>query len=126
MVSKSTSAVANPPRPSSKTNIKISRIEKSRIAEVDFNNIPFGRVFSDHVFVVDYANGEWQQAEIKPYGEMMLSPACSALHYGQSIFEGMKANLDAHTGEVLLFRPEENAKRLNRSAKRMGMPELPC
>lgn len=112
-------------KPFIKTNINITQITKSRISEVDFHNIPFGRVFSDHLLVVDYKDGAWQKPEIKPFGDMMLSPACSALHYGQSIFEGMKANLDANTGEVLLFRPEENAKRLNRSATRMGMPTLP-
>lgn len=125
MVPESISAVASLPKGSPKMSIKITQTSQSRLPKVDFNNIPFGRVFSDHVFTVDYADGKWQTPEIKPFGEMLLSPACSALHYGQSIFEGMKANLDAQTGEVLLFRPEENAKRLNKSAVRMGMPELP-
>lgn len=125
MVPESISAVASPPKPSPSMNIKISLTTQSRLSEVDFNNIPFGRVFSDHIFVVDYADGRWQTPEIKPFEAMALSPACSALHYGQSIFEGMKANLDAQTGDVLLFRPEKNAARLNSSAIRMGMPTLP-
>ncbi|MFK7904745.1 MAG: branched-chain amino acid aminotransferase [Chitinophagales bacterium] len=125
MVPESTNAVLTPPQPKETTNIKITKTTKSRLSEVDFNNIPFGRVFSDHIFIIDYKDGAWQQPEIKPFEAMSLSPACSALHYGQSIFEGMKANRDEKTGELLLFRPEENAKRLNRSATRMGMPSLP-
>lgn len=120
-----TSPNTNSTSKSTKLDIKITKTQNSKLSEVDFHNIPFGRVFSDHMFVIDYTDGAWQQPEIKPYGGMDISPACSALHYGQAIFEGMKANLDANTGDVLLFRPEENAKRLNRSAVRMGMPELP-
>lgn len=102
--------------------LKIERVEHSRISEVDFNNIPFGRIFSDHMLVCDYVDGEWQDAVIQPYQNLSLSPACSGLHYGQSIFEGMKANRDMETGEILLFRPDENAKRLYDSAQRMCMP----
>ena len=106
-------------------NINITKIEKSRISEIDFNDIPFGKCFADHMAVVDYADGAWQTPQIIPYQNMSISPACSALHYGQAIFEGMKAQIDANTGEVLFFRPEQNAKRFAESAKRIGMPILP-
>ncbi|GJM60035.1 branched-chain amino acid aminotransferase [Persicobacter diffluens] len=99
-------------------------VAESRLPQVDFNNIPFGRVYTDHMFVADYVNGEWTDLRIVEYGNMSLSPANMALHYGQSIFEGMKAFKDEE-GNVLMFRPEDNAKRLNRSAVRMCMPELP-
>jgi branched-chain amino acid aminotransferase len=86
--------------------------------------VQFGKVFADHMFVAEYTDGKWQNLSIQPYGDISLSPALSALHYGQSIFEGMKAykNLD---GEALLFRPLDNIKRLNFSAARMCMPEIP-
>lgn len=99
-------------------------VTESRISELDFNNIEFGKIFADHMLVVDYKDGEWQQPEILPYGNLALSPATSAIHYGQSVFEGMKAYKDAN-GDILLFRPLENYKRLNISAERMCMPELP-
>ena len=99
-------------------------VTESRISELDYNNIEFGKIFSDHMLVVDYKDGEWQQPQIVPYGNMSLSPATSALHYGQSIFEGMKAYKDEH-GDILLFRPMENFKRLNISAERMCMPDIP-
>lgn len=105
--------------------IRINKAKHSRLSEVDFDNLPFGRIFSDHLLVIDYVNGEWQQPQIMPYGNLQLSPATSALHYGQSIFEGMKAHRDVNSQDILLFRPECNAERLNRSARRMGMPELP-
>ncbi len=105
--------------------ITINKTDQSKISSVDFNNIPFGRVFSDHMVSIKYTEGQWQSAQILPYQEVKISPACSALHYGQSIFEGMKANLDEQTGDVLLFRPQKNAQRLNASAIRLGMPALP-
>ncbi|MER2996025.1 branched-chain amino acid aminotransferase [Pontibacter populi] len=99
-------------------------VAKSRISELDFNNIEFGKIFSDHMLVADYKNGEWQNPEIVPYGNMSLSPATSAIHYGQAIFEGMKAYRGIN-GDILLFRPYDNYKRLNISGARMCMPELP-
>lgn len=105
--------------------MEIQKTKHSKLSSVDFNNIPFGKVFSDHMFVVDYTNGQWQRPSIKPYGNLQLSPATSSLHYGQAIFEGMKANKSADGQHILLFRPEENLKRLNNSALRMAMPELP-
>ncbi len=95
-----------------------------RLAMQDFNNLEFGKAFSDHMFVVDYRNGEWQDAQILPYGDITVSPANSALHYGQAIFEGMKAYHQADGG-VALFRPLDNWARLNASAERMCMPTMP-
>ncbi|WP_345221630.1 branched-chain amino acid aminotransferase [Hymenobacter koreensis] len=104
--------------------INIQRSATSRLGELDPANIEFGKLFSDHLFVVDYINGEWQEPQILPYGEMAVSPANSALHYGQAIFEGMKAYRTAQGG-VSLFRPLDNLQRLNASAERMCMPTLP-
>ncbi|GAB3828679.1 branched-chain amino acid aminotransferase [Pontibacter rugosus] len=99
-------------------------VTESRIQELDYNNIEFGKIFSDHMFVVDYKDGAWQNPQIMPYGPMSLNPATSALHYGQAIFEGMKAYRDAN-GDILMFRPVDNLNRLNISAERMCMPALP-
>jgi branched-chain amino acid aminotransferase len=104
--------------------IKINRVKQSRISEVDFENIVFGKEFTDHMFICDYENGSWNDARIVPYADLSLSPSLSAIHYGQSIFEGMKA-YKSESGDPLLFRPEDNWARLNRSAERMCMPELP-
>ena len=106
------------------SNIKIEKTKTSKIQSVDFNNIQFGKQFSDHMFVAEYKNGEWQNLRIEPYAPISLSPACAAIHYGQSVFEGMKAYKN-DDGKVLLFRPKENAKRINVSAKRLCMPEVP-
>ncbi len=90
----------------------------------DEKNLVFGRVFTDHMFLVDFKgqNG-WQDARIVPYGPLELDPAAMVLHYGQGIFEGLKAYRRAN-GEIWLFRPRQNCERLNRSAKRMCMPEI--
>jgi len=105
-------------------SIKTTRVENSRINQVDWDNLPFGKVFSDHMLVMDYKDGAWQAAEILPFQALELHPATSAIHYGQSIFEGMKAN-KTEGGEVLIFRPELNAKRFAESCARMCMPEVP-
>lgn len=104
--------------------IKIQKIAKSRVGEFDVNNVPFGKVFSDHMFVAEYKDGKWQQGAIMPYQDVPMSLALSALHYGQAIFEGMKAYKTSN-GEINLFRPLDNFKRLNISAVRMAMPEVP-
>ena len=105
-------------------DIKITKTNHSRLHETDFANLAFGKTFSDHMFTADYADGEWKNMEIVPYGEIGLSPAISALHYGQAFFEGLKAYKHAD-GEITIFRPEKNAVRFNRSAERLCMPELP-
>lgn len=105
-------------------DIAIDRIAQSRVSEYDVNDVPFGKCFSDHMLVAEYSNGKWQNAHITPYRDMPLSYAMSALHYGQAIFEGMKA-YKTETGQVSLFRPLDNFHRLNKSAIRMAMPEVP-
>lgn len=105
-------------------SIKITKAKQSTINEVDLNNIAMGKKFTDHMFVCDYENGAWQNRRIEPLALMPTHPAAMALHYGQAIFEGMKATLGKNA-MPLLFRPDENAKRLNHSADRMGMPYFP-
>ena len=104
--------------------IEIHKTAQSRIAELDVNNIPFAKIYSDHMFVADYYQGEWRDQRIMPYQDLPISPANNTIHYGISIFEGMKGYKNA-AGEVLLFRPEKNAARLNISAERMCIPEIP-
>jgi len=107
-----------------KNKIQITKTQNTRLATLDFNNIPFGRVFTDHMFVVDYEGGEWVNPRIEPFGSFEMHPASMVLHYGQAIFEGMKVTM-GQDQTPLLFRPEKNAARLNKSADRMGMPEFP-
>lgn len=104
--------------------MKINLTESSRVADVDFNNIPFGKVCSDHMFISDYVDGEWRDSRIVPLEPLVLHPANMTLHYGQAIFEGMKASV-TKDGIPLLLRPEMHAQRLNFSARRMCMPEFP-
>lgn len=104
--------------------IAVNAANTSRINEVDFDNLAFGHNFTDHMFVCDYINGEWINPEIRPYGNLSMSPASKVFHYGQAIFEGMKAFKDEE-GKVFMFRPEENIKRFNKSADRMAIPEFP-
>ena len=99
----------------------IQEIQKSKIHSVDFDQLTFGKTFTDHMLVCYFRNGEWQTPEIKPYQPFTLDPASSVLHYGQAVFEGMKAFKDEN-GQVWLFRPNENYHRLNRSAKRYFRP----
>ena len=106
------------------TPIHIEKIKESKIKDLDFNDIPLGKTFTDHMFVCVFKNGAWQVPKIIPMGLIPTHPAAMALQYGQAIFEGMKATLDTH-GTPMLFRPEQNAKRLNFSARRLGMPEFP-
>lgn len=105
-------------------NIQIQTVEKSRVDTIDFNNIPMGTSFTDHMFICDFANGQWGIPRIQPLQLIPTHPAAMAWHYGQAIFEGMKATNDAD-GNPMLFRPDKNAARLNFSADRMGMPDFP-
>ncbi len=107
-----------------KYDIKITKTQHSRLSQVDFENIPFGRVFSDHMFVADYVDGEWTNLEIVPFERFQIHPASMVLHYGQAIFEGMKAS-KSQDGQPLFLRPEMHARRLNNSAARMCMPDVP-
>ena len=104
--------------------IRVERVQQSRLQDVDFSNLPFGKIFSDHMFVSDYRDGQWQDDRIVPFGHFTMHPASMVLHYGQAIFEGMKAS--KHTdGTPLLLRPDEHARRINASARRMMMAEYP-
>jgi branched-chain amino acid aminotransferase len=103
--------------------IEIEKTTKSRISETDFSNLEFGAVYSDHMFVTDYANGNWVQPKITPFQKVSMSPATSVLHYGQTVFEGMKA-YRAENGDVLIFRPDAHIKRLNTSCQRLCMPDV--
>jgi len=105
------------------SSITVNKASKSKIDSLDLDNIPFGKVFTDHMFIMDYKDGKWQQPIIKEFENLVLHPATSVLHYGQSIFEGMKAYKN-DAGEVYIFRPDMNAKRLNVSAERMCMPAV--
>jgi branched-chain amino acid aminotransferase len=104
--------------------IEVERVLKSRLAATDFSNLPFGMVYTDHMFLCDFRDGQWENARIMPYGYLPMSPASPAIHYGQSIFEGIKAYRSS-SGEILIFRPADNWKRMNISADRMCMPQLP-
>lgn len=105
-------------------NISVQKVATSRLSEIDFNHLPFGKICSDHMFVMDYVDGAWKQGKITPMENFSIHPANLTLHYGQSIFEGMKASV-SKDGTPLLFRLDKHIERLNASAERMCMPALP-
>ena len=105
-------------------NINITKVERSKLKDINLENIPFGKYFTDHMLEVDFEDGEWKNAEIKPYQPLLLDPSTAALHYGQAIFEGVKAYKNAD-GDAFIFRPLDNFKRFNISAERMQMPQVP-
>lgn len=105
-------------------DISIRKAERSKLQDLSLENLPFGKYFSDHMLEADYENGEWRNVEIKPYQPLLLSPSLAAIHYGQAIFEGIKAYKDRN-GEAFIFRPQDNYKRFNISAERMQMPPVP-
>ena len=104
--------------------IAIQETKRSRLPETDLDQVKFGRTFSDHMFVMDYVDGEWREPRITEFKDLQMSPACLVLHYAQTIFEGLKAYKSAD-GKVNLFRPQANIARMNRSAHRMCMPPIP-
>jgi len=104
--------------------IDIVKASSSKIASVDFENLTFGNIFTDHMLICDFKDGAWQKPIITPYEPFLIDPSAKVFHYGQAIFEGMKAYKDDND-DVWLFRPDENFKRFNKSAKRMAMPEVP-
>ena len=104
-------------------NLKVTKVESTRFHTIPYENLGFGRYMSDHMFVVDYADGAWGEPRIEPYAPMSIDPANCTLHYGQTIFEGMKAYRSA-TGGINLFRPYMNAKRMNNSAKAVCIPTM--
>src|SRR6476620_12208587 len=105
-------------------DISITRAKHSKLQDTNLENIPFGKFFTDHMLEADYINGEWTNIEIKPYQPLSLEPSLVALHYGQAIFEGMKAYKD-RDGNAFIFRPRDNFDRFNASAVRMCMPQIP-
>ena len=102
----------------------IEKTTQSKLPSVDFDQLVFGKIFSDHMLVADCIAGEWQQPAIKPYGKFEIAPSLSALHHAQSIFEGLKAYRSVN-GDVTFFRLPDNAARMNVSAERMAMPPIP-
>ncbi len=103
--------------------MKVKRVQETKINSVDFENLVFGNTFTDHMFLCHFRDGKWQTPEIKPYQALTLDPSASVFHYGQAVFEGMKAYKDDNE-KVWLFRPQENFKRINLSAKRLQIPEF--
>jgi branched-chain amino acid aminotransferase len=104
--------------------MKIEKIKESRINTVDFKNLDFGGVFTDHMYSCDFIDGEWINSEITPYKPITVSPASRVFHYGQACFEGMKAFKD-NDDKTWLFRPVDNYERITKSSKRLAMPEFP-
>jgi len=105
-------------------DISITKTERSKLQDLSLENIPFGKYFTDHMLEADFINGAWTNVEIKPYQPLLFEPSLAALHYGQTIFEGMKAYKDQY-GNAFIFRPYDNFHRFNTSAVRMNMPEIP-
>ena len=105
-------------------DFNITKIECSKLNDINLENIPFGKYFTDYMLEVDYEDGEWKTVEIKPYQPLLMEPSMAAIHYGQAIFEGIKAYKNAD-GEAFIFRPADNFRRFNISAQRMQMPDVP-
>jgi branched-chain amino acid aminotransferase len=105
------------------TSTAVERTKRSRLKETDFNNLEFGKYISDHMLVAAYEEGQWLDMKIVPYGEIPMSPAILALHYGQSVFEGLKA-FKNKKGDICIFRPHKHSARLNKSLDRMCMPTI--
>ncbi|HOZ52360.1 MAG TPA: branched-chain amino acid aminotransferase [Chitinophagaceae bacterium] len=105
-------------------NIHITKVAKSRIEELNTDDLQFGKQYSDHMLICDFEDGEWKQPVIVPYGDITMSPATTFIHYGQSLFEGIKA-YKRKDGEINIFRPRDNWERFNMSARRMAMAEVP-
>src|SRR6186713_711548 len=93
-------------------DITVTKAERSKLLDLNLKNIPFGKIFTDHMLEADYEDGEWKNVEIKPYQPLVLNPSNAAIHYGQSIFEGIKAYRSANGGSYI-FRPEDNYRRFN-------------
>lgn len=104
-------------------DIIVNKVERSKLQDMSLEDLPFGKYFTDHMLEADYEDGEWKNVEIKPYQPLLLEPTTAALHYGQAIFEGIKAYRQAD-GSIAVFRPHENLKRFNISAERMQMPTI--
>lgn len=106
-----------------KYDMRIQKTDTSRLESVDFEHLKFGEVLSDHMFVVDYQSGEWTDPRIIPYAPILYSPALSIFHYGQGVFEGMKA-FRYKGNKVNIFRPNDHYERFIRSCKRVNIPQV--
>jgi branched-chain amino acid aminotransferase len=106
------------------STIRVKRTAQSRLQDTDFNNLEFGKYITDHMLLVKYDHGKWLDPKVVPYGDLSFSPAMLALHYGQSVFEGMKAFLNKD-GNINIFRPHKHHQRMNKSLERMCMPAIP-
>ena len=104
--------------------MEIVLTKNSKIKNVDFENLEFGKIFTDHLFVCKYSNNNWGTGKIMPYDNFLISPSARVFHYGQAIFEGMKC-YRSDNDSLILFRPDENFKRFNKSSTRMAIPEIP-
>jgi branched-chain amino acid aminotransferase len=104
--------------------IPVTKNSQPHLPTFNMNEIAFGKNFTDHMLVADYENGEWKNVQIKPYSPITIDPSSAVLHYGQTIFEGIKAYKN-NKGEVVIFRPDQNFIRFNVSAERMQMPTIP-
>ena len=100
------------------------KFKKINIDKVDFSNLTFGKIFTDHMTIANYSKKIWSNFKLLPYGPMPLLPSISALHYGQEVFEGMKVFLGKN-GDALIFRPDSHFERINRSLERLDMPAIP-
>lgn len=104
--------------------IKVTKTTQPKAKPLEESSLGFGKIFTDHMFIMEYEEGKgWQNARIEPYHKLLIDPSSTVLHYGQEIFEGLKA-YRAKDGRILLFRARDNCRRLNRSAARMCMPEI--
>ena len=106
------------------STIEINKTPESRLAGLNFEELVFGRTFADHMFMMDYKDGKWEQPKILPYQNLSMAPSISVIHYGQSVFEGMKAYKNKE-GRFGLYRPDMNIDRMNKSAERLCMPTIP-
>lgn len=104
--------------------MKITKVKQSKIHSFNFQNAIFGHHFTDHMLICNYKNKTWYSPEIIPYGPINITPSIMALHYGQIVFEGMKAYKD-NNDNVFLFRPEKNFQRFNQSCTRLAIPTIP-
>lgn len=102
-------------------DMKITLTSQKKV-KPDYSKLGFGKYFTDHMLVMDYTGGKWQEMQIVPYAPFQVDPSTNVLHYGQGIFEGLKAYKNG--GKITLFRPQDNMKRLNKSARRLCMPEI--
>ncbi|HMI68191.1 MAG TPA: hypothetical protein VK517_19255, partial [Cyclobacteriaceae bacterium] len=105
-------------------SIIVQKTKRSRISEIDFNNLEFGKHLSDHMLLVEYDKGQWLSPSVVPYADMTITPANLALHYGQSVFEGLKAYRNKD-GNISIFRALKHHQRLLKSLERMCMPAIP-